>query len=155
MTTQNANPLEVIRTLHIIAHQTDEIFDRLLRTKFNLTVSRFRILLPLIEMGPATQAEVARFNLVTEASIGRQVRLLVEEGFIKRIPSKTDARKLTLILSKKTEQLLPQIKAQLALEIETVYGSLSAQEFDGLSLVLGKLYTLGTAYTDESHGCSL
>ena len=155
MLTQKANPLEVIRTLHIIAHQTDEIFDRLLRTEFKLTVSRFRILLPLIEMGPATQAEVARFNLVTEASIGRQVRLLVEEGFIKRVPSKTDARKLTLILSKKTEQLLPRIKDRLRTEIETVYGGLSVEEFAGLSAILGKLYRLGTAYTSESQTCAL
>ena len=155
MLTQKANPLEVIRTLHIIAHQTDEIFDRLLRTEFKLTVSRFRILLPLIEMGPATQAEVARFNLVTEASIGRQVRLLVEEGFIKRVPSKTDARKLTLILSKKTEQLLPRIKDRLRTEIETVYGGLSVEEFAGLSAILGKLYRLGTVHTSGSQTCAL
>lgn len=148
------NSLDTIRTLHIIGHQTDEIFDTLLRTTFDMTLSRFRILLPLIEMGPMTQADVARFNFLTEASIARQVRLLVEAGYIKRTPSNIDARKFTLKLTKKTETLLPKIKTRLGAEIEAVYGSLDATEFAILADLLGKLQTLGTAHTSASHQCS-
>lgn len=145
--------MSVIRVLHIIAHQTDEIFDTILRNNFGLTLARFRILLPLIEIGPLTQADIARFNFLTEASVARQVRMLHEEGFVKRVCDKTDARKFTLTLTKKTEALLPKIKAELNTEIETVYQGLSLEELQTLQTLLSKLRTLGTAYSGSQFIC--
>ena len=146
--------LLTVRALHIIGHQTDVIFDRLLQTEFGLTLSRFRILLPLIELGPATQSQVARFNLVTEASIGRQVRLLVEAGYLKQVPCKVDARKCYLTLTKKTELLLPQITERLREELMSVYGEMTTAEFTTLNTLLGKLLTLGTASATDSVMCT-
>jgi DNA-binding MarR family transcriptional regulator len=148
------DPLTTIRTLHIIGHQIDSIFDRLLQTEFGLTLSRFRILLPLIELGPSTQSDVARFNLVTEASIGRQVRLLAEAGYLKQVPCKIDARKCYLTLTKKTELLLPKIMSRLSEEVGVLYGEVSAAEFSTLDSLLGKLRTLGTTETAASVICT-
>ena len=146
--------LGTIRSLHIIGHQIDVIFDRLLQTEFGLTLSRFRILLPLIELGPSTQSTVAKFNLVTEASIGRQVRLLAEAGYLKQVPCKVDARKYYLTLTKKTEQLVPKIMARLREEIAVLYSDVSPAEFATLDTLLGKLLTLGTTNTTDSVICT-
>jgi DNA-binding MarR family transcriptional regulator len=134
-----------MRSLHIIGHQIDVVFDRLLQSEFDLTLSRFRILLPLIELGPSTQSEVARFNLVTEASIARQVRLLDEAGYLKLVPCKTDARKCYLTLTKKTEQLVPHITKRLSEEITHMYSDFSPSEFTTLATLLNRLLTLGTS----------
>lgn len=146
--------LLTFRALHIIGHQTDVIFDRLLQDEFGLTLSRFRILLPLIELGPATQSQVARFNLVTEASIGRQVRLLVETGYLKQVPCKVDARKCYLTLTKKTELLLPRITKRLREELLSVYGEMTDAEFATLNTFLDKLLALGTAGTTDTVICT-
>jgi DNA-binding MarR family transcriptional regulator len=148
------DPLTTIRTLHIIGHQIDSIFDRLLQDEFGLTLSRFRIMLPLIELGPATQSDVARFNLVTEASIGRQVRLLAEAGYVKQVPCKVDARKCYLTLTKKTEQLLPKIMSRLSEEMSILYGDVSATEFAVLNSLLEKLRTLGTTGATDAVICT-
>lgn len=153
-TGDQSNVFGTIRTLHIIGHQTDVIFDRLLQAEFDLTLSRFRILLPLIELGPTTQSDVARFNLVTEASIARQVRLLSETGYLKQVPCKTDARKQYLTLTKKTEQLTPQIMNRLREEIAAVYGELSATEFVTLDRLLAKLLSLGTTHMTSGSTCN-
>ena len=141
--------LSTMRTLHIIGHQVDSIFDRLLEAEFALTLSRFRILLPLIELGSSTQSEIARFNLVTEASIARQVRLLVEAGYIKQVPCKVDARKCYLNLTKKTEQLVPRIMARLNEELVSVYGAVPAADVAQLDTLLGTLRTLGATTSSE------
>ena len=138
-----------IRTLQIIGHQIDVVFDRLLQAEFDLTLSRFRILLPLIELGPATQSEVARFNLVTEASIARQVRLLDEAGYLKLVPCKTDARKCYLILTKKTEQLVPHITKRLGEELMHMYSDISPSDFALLDTLLNRLLALGAPTTKE------
>jgi DNA-binding MarR family transcriptional regulator len=150
-----ANTLDMVRLVHIIAHQTDEIFDHLLRTEFNLTVARFRILMPLIEVGPMTQADVARFYFLTEASIARQVRLLVADGYLKRIPDQADGRKFTLTFTAKTEALLPQIKKRLGEEMARVYHTLTKAELEFLTQVLTKLKLLGAAETTTSFGVCL
>ena len=149
-----SDSLTTIRTLHIIGHQIDSVFDHLLQAEFGLTLSRFRILLPLVELGPSTQSVVARFNLVTEASIGRQVRLLVETGYLKQVPCKVDARKWYLTLTQKTEQLLPLITSRLSEEINVLYGSVSAAEFATLDSLLDKLRTLGAQHAHNTSLCS-
>lgn len=143
-------PLATIRSLHIIGHQIDVIFDRLLSAEFGLTLSRFRILLPLIELGPSTQSTVAKFNLVTEASIGRQVRLLAEAGYLRQVPCKVDARKCFLTLTQKTELLLPTIMIRLNEELATLYGEVSPTEFATLTTVLEKLLALGNTSTQTA-----
>ncbi len=136
--------LEVIRSLHIVAHQTDELFDAILRTKFNLTLARFRILMPLIEFGGITQAEIARFNFQTEASIARQVHFLVQDGYIKRVQDKTDGRKFLLSVTPKTESLLHTIKYALAEEIDGLYReNISRSELGTLLELTKKLRTAG------------
>ena len=154
MTKTTSNAFSTIRSLHSIGHQIDVIFDRLLQAEFGLTLSRFRILLPLIELGPSTQSTVAKFNLVTEASIGRQVRLLVEAGYLKQVPCKVDARKCYLTLTKKTEQLVPKIMARLREEIAVLYSDVSESEFATLDTLLGKLLTLGTTNTEGGVICN-
>ncbi len=151
---KSIDSLTTIRTLHIIGHQIDSIFDRLLQAEFGLTLSRFRILLPLIELGPATQSDVARFNFVTEASIGRQVRLLAEAGYLKQVPCKVDARKCYLTLTKKTELLLPKIMQSLSEEMSVLYGDVTAAEFAALDILLGKLLKLGSASTTDTVICT-
>lgn len=155
MSTIPANDaLLTFRALHIIGHQTDVIFDRLLQDEFGLTLSRFRILLPLIELGPATQSQVARFNLVTEASIGRQVRLLVETGYLKQVPCKVDARKYYLTLTKKTQLLVPRITTRLCEELLSVYGDMTTTELATLNTLLDKLLTLGSVSTTDAVTCT-
>lgn len=146
--------LNTMRTLHIIRHQLDVIFDRVLQDEFGLTLARFRILTPLIEFGPITQSEVARFNLVTEASIGRQVRLLIETGYVERAPSDCDARKYNLMLTAKTKKLLEHITARVQTELTKVYGEVTAAEFVTLSALLTKLQALGTAHTKGAAICT-
>lgn len=148
--------LEVIRSLHIVAHQTDELFDSILRTKFNLTLARFRILMPLIEIGAVTQAEIARFNFQTEASIARQVHFLVADGYIKRVPDKLDGRKFMLTFTPKTVTLLHTIKDALADEIEALYRPhLTASELATLLTLINKLRTAGETHTSVAFKCEL
>ena len=154
MKTTRKSPLATIRSLHIIGHQIDVIFDRLLTAEFGLTLSRFRILLPLIELGPSTQSTVAKFNLITEASIGRQVRLLVDAGYVEQVPCTIDARKCYLTLTKKTEALLPRIMARLSEELNALYGDVTDTEFATLDTLLGKLRALGSPHHVTAIICS-
>jgi DNA-binding MarR family transcriptional regulator len=148
------DPLVTIRSLHSIGHHIDVVFDRLLQAEFGLTLSRYRILVPLIELGPSTQSTVAKFNFVTEASIGRQVRLLVADGFLKQIPCNVDARKSYLTVTKKTELLIPKIMARLSEEVTALYGDMSASEFTILDALLGKLLRLGQSNIPDTVTCT-
>lgn len=143
------HPFSIIRMLHIIGHQTDEIFDAILRTNYGLTLARFRILMPLIELGPQTQASIARFHFLTEASIARQVRLLVADGYLKRTPDQTDGRKFVLMLTKKTEALLPQIKNHVAKEFERLCVDFTPAELEQLSKLLIQLQVAGVTYSGK------
>ncbi len=147
--------LEVIRSLHIVAHQTDELFDAILRTKFNLTLARFRILMPLIEFGGITQAEIARFNFQTEASIARQVHFLMQDGYVKRVQDKTDGRKFLLTVTPKTGNLLHTIKQTLATEIDALYRDhITRVELTALLALTKKLRTAGESRGGTSFPCS-
>jgi DNA-binding MarR family transcriptional regulator len=151
---QTSQSLEVIRALHIVAHQTDEMFDAMLRAKFNLTLARFRILMPLIEIGSITQAEIARFNFQTEASIARQVQFLVSDGYIKRMPDTTDGRKKLLTFTPKTVTLLKTIKATLAGEVEALYqNELTPTELKTLLVLINKLRVAGEKHTAVVFSC--
>lgn len=140
---------DVIRSLHIIAHQTDEIFDSLLRAEFGLTLARFRVLMPLIELGQITQAEVARFHFITEASAARQVRLLMKEGYLKRVPDPRDGRKFILTLTAKSTALLPNIHRRLGVVLSEVYASVSPAEITMLKKTLAKVQSLGSVHTKD------
>jgi DNA-binding MarR family transcriptional regulator len=96
---------------------------------------------------------VAKFNFVTEASIGRQVRLLVESGYLKQVPCKTDARKCYLTLTKKTETLVPKIMQRLNEELVMVYDDIATTEFITLDTLLAKLLSAGTTKTDDAVVC--
>jgi DNA-binding MarR family transcriptional regulator len=143
------NTFDVIRSLHIIAHQTDEIFDSLLRTEFGLTLARFRVLMPLIELGQVTQAEVARFHFITEASAARQVRLLMKEGYLKRVPDPRDGRKFILTLTSKSTALLPNVHRRLGEVLGEVYASVQSSEIASLKATLAKIQLLGSAFTKD------
>jgi DNA-binding MarR family transcriptional regulator len=105
---------DLSRTLHQITSRMDQAADRVLRDSEGITYRRYQFLYAMDRLGEATQRDLARWMGVTEPSVSRMVRALVDEGWIESrdVPGGGNRRRLRLSAS--GEQLVRRCGGRLA-----------------------------------------
>ncbi|MBX2801459.1 MAG: MarR family transcriptional regulator [Myxococcales bacterium] len=97
-----------------IRHVTDRVVEGLFRDAglVDVTPAQGNALLALINARkPLTAAQLARQLALSEVTVGRFVRSLVDSGWVARTPDPNDSRALLLQPTAKARQALPQFIA--------------------------------------------
>ena len=91
--------------LEHIASMLDKQSDQVLQEQLGIGLSQFKILRTLKAEPRTTQREIARALGQTEASISRQVKLMLEQGLLHSLRSPKDHREHLTIVTRKGERL--------------------------------------------------
>ncbi len=89
-------PRDLSRSLHALTARADRAADRILRREYGLAYRRFLLLYAVLDADETTQREVAERLGITEPSVSRMVRALVDEGLVTSSPVPGNRRSLML-----------------------------------------------------------
>lgn len=96
-----------------------------------------------------SQDKLARLIFINKSNVARQVAVLEEDGFVKRIPSEADKRVMELYPTEKTLQILPQIIQTLGCWENCITHDLTEQEKELLTSLLGKMRIRAGKYMED------
>lgn len=97
-----------------------------------------------------SQDQLARRICVDKSNVARQVAVLEEKGFVRRVPCAADKRIMRLYPTEKAEALLPRITALLADWEDRLTAALSPAEKAQLESLLGRVKAQAVAWLE---GC--
>ena len=95
-----------------------------------------------------SQDRLARIICINKSNVARQVAVLEEDGFVRRVPSEADKRVMELYPTEKTLDLLPQISDILLRWEKCITQDLSEEEKETLSSLLGKMSSRASRYME-------
>lgn len=120
----------------LLAKQSDQV----LQEQLGIGLAQFKILRTLQTEPRTPQREIA-FNLgQTEASISRQVKLMIEDGMLQSMRSPKDHREHLTVLTKKGERLTEAALAVLAKYFRPMFESLNDKQQAQLAAALECLH---------------
>ena len=96
-----------------------------------------------------SQDRLARIICINKSNVARQVAVLEEDGFVRRVPSEADKRVMELYPTEKTLTLLPQISDILMRWENCITQDLSEEEKEGLSILLRKMTQRASRYMED------
>ncbi len=96
-----------------------------------------------------SQDRLARIICINKSNVARQVAVLEEDGFVRRIPSEADKRVMELYPTERTLELLPKIKQMLACWENCITQDLSEEEKSSLSDLLRKMSQRASRYMED------
>ena len=96
-----------------------------------------------------SQDRLARIICINKSNVARQVAVLEEDGFLRRIPSEADKRVMELYPTDKTLQILPQITGMLTSWENCITQDLTEEEKACLSTLLGKMSRRAARYMED------
>ncbi|MEU3960943.1 MarR family transcriptional regulator [Streptomyces buecherae] len=109
----------------------------LLRTT-GLYAGQELLMMHLWQNGPQTQTELARLLDAEPSTITRMLKRLEQGGFVRRQPSATDRRVMTVEATTASQALRQQVE-DAWLELERItFGDLTDEERDALATLLGR-----------------
>lgn len=132
---------------HIVALLTKQS-DQVLQEQLGLTLSQFKILRILQASSRTPQKEIASTLGQTEASISRQVKLMMERGLLQSLRNTQDKREHLTVLTPKGEQLNMVAAGVLDRYYTPVFANLNDKQSKQL---LEALAILHTALCDRDH----
>lgn len=100
-------------TLHHLSFVLDRQSDLLLQEKFGVGFSQFKIMMALLWHEGVQQSEIANFLGQTEASVSRQIKLLIDQGLVTSRIEPTNRRIRITCLSTQGGQLAREAMAAL------------------------------------------
>ena len=95
-----------------------------------------------------SQDRLARIICINKSNVARQVAVLEEDGFVRRVPSEADKRVMELYPTEKTLELLPQISDILLRWEKCITQDLSEEEKEILSSLLNKMSSRASRYME-------
>jgi DNA-binding MarR family transcriptional regulator len=105
---------DLSRTLHQITTRMGQTADRVLRDTEGITYRRYQFLYAMDQLGVATQRDLARWMGVTEPSVSRMVRTLIDAGWLESDDVAGDGNRRQLHLSATGEQMVRRCGRRLA-----------------------------------------
>lgn len=96
-----------------------------------------------------SQDRLARIICINKSNVARQVAVLEEDGFVRRIPSEADKRVMELYPTEKTLEILPRISDILLCWENCITKDLSEEEKECLSSLLSKMSTRASQYMED------
>ena len=96
-----------------------------------------------------SQDRLAKLIFINKSNVARQVAVLEEEGFVRRVPSAADKRVMELYPTEKTLEILPQINQMLLCWENCITHDLSEEEKELLTALLGKMSSRAARYMED------
>ena len=96
-----------------------------------------------------SQDRLARIICINKSNVARQVAVLEEDGFLRRIPSEADKRVMELYPTEKTLHLLPRITGMLMCWENCITQDLTEEEKESLSILLSKMSQRAARYMED------
>lgn len=96
-----------------------------------------------------SQDKLARIICINKSNVARQVAVLEEDGFVRRVPSAADKRVMELYPTDKTLQLLPQITSTLTCWENCITQDLTDQEKELVTFLLSKMSSRAVRYMED------
>lgn len=104
---------DLSRSLHALTARLDRAADSILQAEQNVSYRRFLALYAVREMGGTTQRDLARWMGVTEPSVSRMTRVLVEAGLLEAGVDRAGGNRRHLQLSAAGDELVAHCGALL------------------------------------------
>ena len=96
-----------------------------------------------------SQDRLARLICINKSNVARQVAVLEEDGFVRRVPSEADKRVMELYPTEKTLELLPEINRIMTSWQQRLTQDLTEEEQNLLQSILLKMKDRASAYMEE------
>ena len=96
-----------------------------------------------------SQDKLARLIFINKSNVARQVAVLEEDGYVRRVPSAADKRVMELYPTEKTLQILPRITEILACWENCITQDLTEEEKVQLTALLGKMSARAGRYMED------
>ena len=96
-----------------------------------------------------SQDRLARLICINKSNVARQVAVLEEDGFVRRLASAADKRVMELYPTEKTLELLPQISSILLRWENCITQDLSEAEKECLSTLLSRMSIRASRYMED------
>lgn len=117
-------------------------------TQFGLKSIHASYLMEICANPGISQDRLARIICINKSNVARQVAVLEEDGFVRRVPSEADKRVMELYPTEKTLDLLPQISDILLRWEKCITQDLSEEEKETLSSLLRKMSCRASRYME-------
>ena len=118
-------------------------------TQFGLKSIHASYLTEICSNPGISQDRLARIICINKSNVARQVAVLEEDGFVRRVPSEADKRVMELYPTEKTMTLLPQITEILMCWENCITQDLSEEEKENLSTLLSKMTRRASRYMED------
>ena len=96
-----------------------------------------------------SQDRLARLICINKSNVARQVAVLEEDGFVRRVASAADKRVMELYPTEKTLELMPQISSILLHWENCITQDLSEEDKAYLSSLLNKMSSRASRYMED------
>ena len=96
-----------------------------------------------------SQDRLAKIICINKSNVARQVAVLEEDGFVRRVPSAADKRVMELYPTEKTLEILPQINEMLMRWENCITHDLTEEEKELLTALLGKMSSRASRYMED------
>ena len=96
-----------------------------------------------------SQDQLARIICINKSNVARQVAVLEEDGFVRRVPSAADKRVMELYPTEKTLEILPRINEMLMCWENCITHDLTEEEKELLSALLQKMSSRASGYMED------
>lgn len=96
-----------------------------------------------------SQDRLAKLIFINKSNVARQVAVLEEDGFVRRVPSAADKRVMELYPTEKTLEILPQINRMLLCWEDCITHDLSEEEKELLTALLAKMSGRAARYMED------
>ena len=96
-----------------------------------------------------SQDQLARIICINKSNVARQVAVLEEDGFVRRVPSAADKRVMELYPTEKTLEILPRINEMLMCWENCITHDLTEEEKELLSALLRKMSSRASGYMED------
>jgi DNA-binding MarR family transcriptional regulator len=122
-----------------LAGRLEQAVESELRVSFGLTLSQFRVLEVLANIGQATQREIAQAVGVTPAVVTRQAEVLAARGLLTQRPNPRSRRENLLELSPKGEEAVLSATKSVISSQQDVFKDIDLQSETSLNRILDSL----------------
>ena len=96
-----------------------------------------------------SQDRLARIICINKSNVARQVAVLEEDGFVRRVPSAADKRVMELYPTEQTLEILPRINEMLMCWENCITHDLTEEEKELLSALLRKMSSRASGYMED------
>ena len=96
-----------------------------------------------------SQDKLARLIFINKSNVARQVAVLEEDGYVRRVPSAADKRVMELYPTEKTLEILPKINDILTCWEQCITHDLSEEEKELITTLLSKMSKRAAWYMED------